>query len=295
MHGSYEFALLDPRRGPQAETVNDRVFAAGPVYGVEVTVPALAARCVENIDPQHTGGDITTAAIEVALTSELPPAGATIATVRPDLDAFGSMAVLAMRADGVEFEDGIRGRIQEIAAADKAESEWRPGLDVDAVSGRQALLVVVFDARRDVAERVAAVRTWLETGTFPGLEAAVVQVRRERSEQVVLDREVRLVAGGRVAVIESTSRFAIGVAYRHAAVVIAVNPAFGFQGGPEHRKVTICQAEPGHVELGEVRDELAAIEAGWGGSPTIIGSPQGESTTIELDRLVAVVERHLAA
>lgn len=153
----------------------------------------------------------------------------------------------------------------------------------------------MFDARRDIAERVVTVRTWLETGTFPGLHDAVGQVRRERAEQVVLDREVRVVAGRRVAVIESTSRFAIGVAYQHAPVVIAVNPESRFQGGPEHRKVTICQTEPGHLELGAARDELAAIEPGWGGSPTIIGSPQGDATTIELGRLVDVVERHLLA
>lgn len=110
MHGSYKFALLDPRRGPQAEAANDRVFDAGPVYGVEVTVPALAERCVENFDPQHTGGDVSTAAIEVALVCELPPAGVTLATVRPDLDAFGTMAVLAMRADGVELVGDVRDR-----------------------------------------------------------------------------------------------------------------------------------------------------------------------------------------
>src|SRR5262245_58306256 len=101
MHGSYEFALLDPRPGPQAEAANDRVFARGPVYGVKVTVPALTERCVENLDLQHTGADMTTTAIEVGLTCALPPAGATLAATHPDLDTLGMMAVLAMRADRV--------------------------------------------------------------------------------------------------------------------------------------------------------------------------------------------------
>jgi hypothetical protein len=97
----YKFALLDPRPIPAAVEANEKVFVTGPVYGIEVTVPALAALCIYNLDPQHSGGDASTAAIEAALTEELPLAGTTLATVRADLDAVGAMAVFALRAEGV--------------------------------------------------------------------------------------------------------------------------------------------------------------------------------------------------
>ena len=94
----YGYELLDPRPIPAAATANDRVFGFGvPVYGIEVTVPALAARCVYNLDPQHTGGDANLAAIEAALTEELPPMGTILATIRADLDAVGAMAIIVLR------------------------------------------------------------------------------------------------------------------------------------------------------------------------------------------------------
>jgi hypothetical protein len=94
----YEVALLDPRANRDAKAANDRVFTPGAfVVGVAVTDPILAARCAWNLDPQHTGSDRSTAAIEAALMSDLPPAGATLVTIAPTVDAFGAMAVWFMR------------------------------------------------------------------------------------------------------------------------------------------------------------------------------------------------------
>lgn len=98
----YTPALLDPRKGDEAAKHNEAIFASGKVLGIEVTVPALAARCdLGNIDPQHSGGDVSLAAIEAALTCKLPPDGAVLTTIRPDLDSVGAMAVLEIRASGL--------------------------------------------------------------------------------------------------------------------------------------------------------------------------------------------------
>src|SRR3989338_5967785 len=115
---AYKFAILDPRPIPAAIEANDKVFASGPVYGVEVTVPALAKRCTFNLDPQHTGGDANRAAIEDALTTELPSEGSTLATVRADLDAIGTMAIFNLRAKGESLESAMD-RINMVATADK--------------------------------------------------------------------------------------------------------------------------------------------------------------------------------
>ena len=132
----FKFAVFDPRPNPDAEKANDLIFAGAPqgVLGIEVTVPALAARCAQgNIDPQHTGGDASRAAIEEAMVTALPayPPEVTLATVRTDLDAIGSMAVLNLRTcffadpqnnvgDGLFYE-----RINMVAIADKfARGGW---------------------------------------------------------------------------------------------------------------------------------------------------------------------------
>lgn len=80
--------------------------------GIEVTDPAAAALCdLGNIDPQHGHGaqgryalsaveQNGIAACDAALTWPLPPNGATLATVRPDLDSITAMAVLSLRDGG---------------------------------------------------------------------------------------------------------------------------------------------------------------------------------------------------
>jgi hypothetical protein len=75
-------------------------------------------------------------------------------------------------------------------AVDKAAREWVPGDLIEQVSGPQALQVVVQDSGRDPLARVRLVGTWIETGSFPGIDAAIAQVCRDRVEQVDLSRQV---------------------------------------------------------------------------------------------------------
>ena len=101
---AYTCGLFDPGAGAGGD---GNVRLLGPMtLGVEVTVPELARRCgLGNIDPQHGGGvgagTADTAAIEACLTVTPPPAGATLVTVRPDLDAFGAMALLVFAGRAV--------------------------------------------------------------------------------------------------------------------------------------------------------------------------------------------------
>ena len=101
----YQYGLIDPRPIPDAKTANDKLFEnPHGVLGIEVTIPAYALRCtLGNIDPQHTDGNKDLAAIELAQTCEIPPSEATMVTVRADLDALGSMALLEYRANGGEI------------------------------------------------------------------------------------------------------------------------------------------------------------------------------------------------
>lgn len=288
---SYQFATIDPR--PFAlEGELKKLTDMGATLGAEVTVPALAAALTEgNIDPQHLGGDVATAAIEAAVTWSLPSTGTTIVTVRPDADAFGTMAVLALREEGVAIDGLLAERVAAIAADDKTSAEWSPSDDLETVTPLQAVKAVCFDHRPSVDERVALVRAYLETGTFPDIEAVSDRIRTERREHLAVASEVQLVDG--VAVVESTSRFAVTAAYGYSDIVVAVNPAFRFQGGDAHRKVTVCQKRPGLVDLKAVFAALNETEPGWGGSPTIGGSPQGVSSVIPTDEIVEIVANRL--
>jgi hypothetical protein len=300
---SFRFAILDPRSIPAAQAANDAVFAAGPVVGVEVTIPALAACCVRNIDPQHSGGDSSRAAIEDAMTTDLPSEGTTLVTVRADNDALGSMAVLAMRASGVAFDDEMLARIARIAKGDKADrGPWAPKALPTAETpwapeAREyaALAACVSDFKAPITDRVGAIRHWLETGEVPTAYMAGVDRDRAESARALTAGEIKIsvAADGRVAVVESAHRAAMGLGYCLAPLVVARNPSFRVGAGEPHVKFTCAQTAPGYANIKAAGIELAGLEAGWGGSPTIVGSPQGVSSQLALETVVDVVVRHL--
>ncbi|NTW15375.1 MAG: hypothetical protein HGA38_03320 [Candidatus Moranbacteria bacterium] len=276
------------------------------MYGIEVTVPALAAQCIANLDPQHSGGDTRTAAIEAALTEELPLAGATLATVRADLDSVGAMVVFALRAEGVAFSLEAKARIQSVAAADTfargnwpgqqplptRENPWPSSGSAEGTRKLAAMAAAVADFKVPLAERVAAMTWWLLTGEEP--EGYRPQVERERLDLITAIEagEVKITRFNIITAVETTHRAATMIGYLSAPIVVALNPEFRFGGGEPHRKFTVCQYAAGYVDMKAVAAELASMEAGWGGSPTIIGSPQGVGSTLTIDDVVMVVERH---
>ena len=305
--GTFTYATLDPRSIPSAVEANKKIFAK-PVYGIEVTIPALAERCVYNIDPQHSDGNANRAAIEDALTVEVPPEGATLATIRADLDSVGSMAVLSIRAKGESLEPAME-RIAMIADSDKfARGGWagpselptrkNPWPDsASAGNSRElsAIAMAIADFKVPLVDRVAIMELWLRTGEEP--QQHWVYAERDRLDLInALEKEqikYQTRADGRIAVVESTHSAVTMIGYSLAPVVVALNPAFKVGGGEPHGKFTICAYEQRLVNMKAIFAELGELEAGWGGSPTIGGSPQGVSSALTIDQVVEVVERHL--
>jgi hypothetical protein len=376
---AYRYALLDPRPTPAAQAANDKIFAdeisgeedtdeyrcrCTRVVGIEVTVPALAAKCQRNIDPQHTGGRCDVAAIDLALSMTLPLDGSTLATIRPDLDSVGAMAILELRrsgrlryadrsdlpgvasgweVDGIEC--GIMDRIRAVSTADRfARGPWPgprllpsradrwPAVQAGASDTRElaAIAACVADSGKgslSMADRVAIMALWLQHGEeIPDLERYRSRVERERDEMIAALEEdmidVRLRdrietwADGSehllssddgvwqdvfdvtrfrspIAVVTTEHRAATMLGYCLASVIVAENPRFRLGNGPEHRKVTICAWDAAYCDIRAALAELAAIEPGWGGSATIGGSPQGQSTRLPIETIVRIVAQHL--
>lgn len=299
--------LLDPRPTPAAAELNDAVLG-NRVLGIEVTIPALAVRCeLGNIDPQHTEGRADRAAIEEAMEFPLGlpyglPYGAVMATIRADLDAVGAMAVILLRIRG-GFTPRTRERVAAVAASDKFSRGGWPGpqpFDFSTPSDMEksklaAIAVAVGDHKVPFAERVETMVWWLRTGDEPAgyreqYEAEQAEMRRALESGAI---KAETAADGRLATVVSNHRAAMAIGYRLAPVVVAENPGFRLGGGEPHRKLTVAQFAAGYVHLEAAKQELAALEPGWGGSPTIIGSPQGVGSTLTLEQVVEVVTRHL--
>jgi hypothetical protein len=128
------------------------------------------------------------------------------------------------------------------------------------------------------------------------------QVEKERLELIAALESGKIKVEGqlcnehlsaRIAIVQTTHRAATMIGYSVAPVVIALNPSFSFNGGAPIRKFTICQFTDKYMDMKKALAELSTLEAGWGGSPTIGGSPQGISSILTIEQIVEVVAKHL--
>ena len=306
---AYTYGLLDPRAGAAGGNLP---LLGATTLGIEVTVPELAVRCgLGNIDPQHGGGlGVGTAgadaAIEACLTVTPPPVGATLVTVRPDLDAFGAMALLALRRAGRPPSPAMRERIDRAARADRFDHGSWPGPrplpetagELALAAGQDPALVAVtgamFDRERSARERVGLAARWLAAGAEPPgyrerwAERAKGLIGGLASGAITIES----VAEGRIALLTSRIRGSLRLGYCLAPVVVAHDPGRPDAEPPAPRRIVIAQYALGHVDLRVVRDTLGKLEPGWGGSNTILGSPQGRPCGLAPAKVVEVVARH---
>lgn len=303
----YAFGLLDPRPIPLAKEANEKVFAQAKngILGIEMTLPEYVEKCnLGNIDPQHTDGDITTAAIDVAVDMPVPEKDVLMVTVRPDLDALGSMALLNLRQKGLALDEAILARVKMISISDTfSNGEWEPRALPDhnniwaGVKDKElsAISSAVMDFKLPVNDRVKLIEEWLETGNEPASYRE--KVNKDRIELVGMlergDITYRTVFEGKLSLVTSTSIAGTSIGYSLSPVTSITNPTFSFQGNDPIVKHTVCQYKLGYVDLPAVLKDLNKIEQGWGGSPTIIGSPQGVSSKITQDQLAEIIGKHL--
>lgn len=303
--GGYRYGFLDPRPGAD----NGGLLGARTI-GIEVTVPEFAAGCgLGNLDPQHGEGDVSRAAIEAAVEVPLPPRESRLVTVRPDVDSCGAMAVLALRRAGVALGRGTRSRVDVVARADRFDRGRWPGVrplpcaveDLETKVSDGAALAAIrgacFDHEPSATDKVEVMIRWLLDGEEPPRYRQAWRAQQEDLIGALRRGEIRLESrfAGSVAVLETVRTDALDLGYRLAPVVVARNPAFRWRGtGNPHQRYAVAQWELGWIDMIKVRQELTRLEPGWGGSPTIIGSPQGKGSTLSLENVLTAVSRCLS-
>lgn len=295
---AYRYALLRPVRAPGAEAHN-RPILMTPCLGIEVTEPELAARCVlGNIDPQHIGGTANISAIEAVLAMPLPPRGAVLVTIRPDADAYGAMAVITLRASGHDLSAEQLERIAVIGRADRHDrGRWsgpsimpRVVSEVDEVGpgpqGVGALHAGLARPETSVERGVKLVTAWILTGLAP---AELIE-RANRAAGSLFDALVSRAVTVRpslhpsIALVEGFAPGALRLGYRVAPIVIAIGATSGRSRAGVGRKISIAQYDGSWSDLPAMARELSIDEPGWGGSATIVGSPQGVDCTTSIAR-----------
>ena len=288
----FSFSQFDPR--PVGRETNEEIFGRDlPVFGIEVTIPALAVRCVANLD-HHGAGDTveTPAACSQALDCQLPEAGSILATVRCDQDSITAMAVILNRSTGRTIDPELVSMVDEL---DRLGPQAARRDDRVVAIARKAA-----DFRTPIADRVAWVADLIAGDGKTEEVVALVEARNREFDAAKAASNVSLVSEGRIAVVVSTHRFGTNLGYEMAPIVVAHNPemAVNFKDPTQGTcsKFTVCRWDSNTaVDLSAACVELNELETAgsWGGQENIKGSPQGVSSSLSLDEVVAVVTRYL--
>ncbi|GEM_PF-1967701 len=261
-------------------------------FGVEVTEPRLL-NGQPNLDHHgsRTAADMPSAAEQALVlpADQLPAHRATLATINPDLDSVTAMAVLANRFEGRAVNEVI---VREIGRLDR-------GLPPTELSADPSLKDQINAMRRKVRERDDLHwKVFFAQRVLDG-SAKIEDVQRMAYEQRSINRDIRarldrevkpeVVVPGKLAFVQSDNRMAISYGYRHAPVVVLQQetPRFSrFSVGAE-------DGNPAGRYLGRALRELRSIEPGWGGRPTIFGSPQDRNTELSPQQVLDVVKKYV--
>ena len=271
------------------------------IVGLEMTVADLSDICDKNIDPQHTDGKAdeccakTVAENAKKLLAEFKGQDVVFVTNRVDVDSIAAYVTADRYLQGKPTEyNGNLAKINEHDAHLGAkwegpkpiEQAFNPNNKVAALASSVKVFMVT-------PKNIEDVKTFIDTGKVD--ETVMNNYRTVQTG--IIDRvksgEIKAEVVGGVAYVETTLPCATNVGYSMAPVVVATNPAMRNPDGTTYRKVSICQHEAEYADLGAVKNELSAREAGWGGSPTFVGSPQGQDCTIKLSDIKKLVYANL--
>jgi hypothetical protein len=302
-----QFETLDPR--PSAlPSVLERISTwhkeGKKVIGFEVTVPQQAEMLDLNIDPQHTGGNSEMSCIMECF--ENPPSRereeVVYCTSRADLDSVGAMALSGLILDNRSYDaedlrNIVRERVGLVHQTDCFDhGEWSPkelfsqGYEQPKLA---AIARAVSDFKISLETRVQWMSDWL-IGINPedvhplAAYQAAYEKEKEQVKNALENGSTKVTTYKDLVVVTSKLRAATSIGYAKSPVVIAFNPEMPARNG-SYKKFTVCQYRAGYIDLAGAVKALNELEPGWGGSPTIIGSPQEQDSSLTIDQVMKIV------
>jgi hypothetical protein len=276
------------------------------LIGLEVTIPEISKKLTYNIDPQHhlrtwtEGKDSDITCIE-KFRNFLPKVGEMngkelhVFFLKPDLDSISAAAVLDIYLDNPTWilQEDISERIQAIAEYD------RHGRDRRNFQCRQkiprGLFMYIAGWKNSIHDKINITKTWILDGTFKDIYK-FNRIADKKFKQSLFNSKAEIIIPKKLVFIKSINRGACGIGYKYAPVTIALNPSYRF-GLDDSRiygkKWIIAQQNNGFVNMSGILEELSRIEPGWGGSPSIIGSPQDRPSKVLKDDIIDIVAQKM--
>lgn len=278
----FNFVTLNP-----AADVNPRFD-----FGIEVTESKLL-NGQPNLD--HHGSKVSAnmpSAIEQALAlpaDQLPKPGSTLATIKHDADSLGAMAVLANRIEGRPVNQEL---VEAIGRRDRGVRDTSP--ISPELSRMLAAIQETVKSGRPIHKKVFFLKDCLDGSVNDGAVRERAEWRRERNRemrdhiedtvQVKPYKDVRDVV---LLTADTTKALSHGYQYAPISILHVDTPTF------KRISVGVQEGSTKGKYLGRALQELQTIEPGWGGRPTIFGSPHGKNTTLTPDVVASVVSKYI--
>ena len=282
-----------------AYSINEELLAsidADKTLGIEITVPSLAAKCgLGNIDHHRDGDDYNTpSACEQALEWEY--LDCQVVGVLADADTLTAMAVLLAKVFQVE--------------SDADSSEYKVDKELVTKIGlidRKGLAhnpELLFDNRVKYIRAIAAQRNMeVTTQVYNIMLVLVGKKLTEEDLKLIEAEELKLIDAEKASkvtklddfvIVESSHMMATQIGYKYGDVLICINDKFpkDFKDLSKgtYRKITLCKRDE-YVPYNINFSKLNELESGWGGRPTIGGSPQGVDSKLTIDQILSCIDK----
>ena len=278
--------------------------------GIEITIQHLENQCrLGNIDPQHRG-DRNSSAIKEAMNYPLPPDGAWLVTVRPDRDAFGSMAIFTLRDQGKKFDGELIDCI-EIVDSMGFKNALKASIKVYERRNELTVLQKIVNGTtkyQTIEEKVFATAR-IFSGKMPENEIAEIAMMKHAwkngKEKINFKDIVEM--HGKVAFIGVVGHLREARDWANQYYPIAVifdlkyDPSDKIGAAPERwtiirqngyldrerfeKLINSSEAEKRNVSIKTLKMQGLS----WGGPKNIVSSPQGECSLLTKEEILEIV------
>ena len=283
------------------------------IIGIEIFDPDISQYCHLNFDPQHSGDNYKSTALETIfnIKTELKNISKNfnnilLITIKSDLDSISSMSLVTMvLRDTFELNGDLILRLKALSLSDKhgIDQDWNPNIkhydfnipEYTKYGLPVSLIVLIGDINLNINYKVKTMIDFLFTGNFKDDEK-YKKINASKQLNVRNNTSYQIIIPDKLIYVESTFRGAIGYGYKKAPVVIAKNKRYSF-GKKSNRvlgvKYTIAQFKEKYIDLVKIQDEINNLEKGWGGSAVIIGSPQTNPSILTEKQLIDLVSKYV--
>lgn len=154
---------------------------------------------------------------------------------------------------------------------------------------------MIADPNLNITEKVSNVKEFLITSRFK-LFNYYSELAYKKNKIAIQKTDLTIIIPKKLAYVESSYRGAVSKGYKYCPIVIAKNPNYTF--GINNSKMlgtkfTIAQYNNEFINLKKVLTDINYLESGWGGSETIIGSPQDKSSCLTKEDLITIIKKYV--